>query len=73
MIRIRFTDDSSKRQALAYLAGRFTFKSWSTGEMIVPDGALPRLAQEGITFTVEGPASYEQVVQTIRVPPAAAV
>jgi hypothetical protein len=73
MIRIRFTDDASKRRALGYLLGRFSFKSWATGEMIVPDYALPSLAREGISFIVEGPATYEQLVPSIRNPPASAV
>jgi hypothetical protein len=73
MIRIRFTDQSMKRRALGYLAGRFSFKSWVTGEMLVPEYALPELAREGITFIVEGPATYEQITQAVRNPPASAV
>jgi hypothetical protein len=73
MIRIRFTDEASKRRALGYLAGRFSFKSWATGEMLVPDYALPCLAQEGISFVVEGPATYEQLIPSVRNPPASAV
>ncbi len=66
MIIIRFPDDASKRRALGYLAGRFSFKSWATGEMMVPPGALSALAVEGISFQVEGPASYEQVATPVR-------
>lgn len=73
MIRIRFTDDSAKRRALGYLAGRFSFKSWATGEMLVPEYALTPLALEGISFVVEGPATYEQIIQAVRNPPATAV
>ena len=73
MIRIRFTDEASKRRALGYLGGRFSFKSWATGEMMVPDYALSPMAREGISFTVEGPATYEQIIQAMRVPPASAV
>jgi hypothetical protein len=57
MIVIRFPDADAKRQALGKLPGRFTFKSWATGEMMVPEDALAFLAVEGIPFTVEGPAS----------------
>jgi hypothetical protein len=71
-IRIRFTDDASKRRALGYLMGRFSFKSWATGEMLVPDYALPCLAHEGIAFIVEGPATYEQLIPSLRNPPASA-
>ena len=60
MILIRFPSTESKRRALGSLAGRFAFKSWATGEMLVPEDALPFLAVEGVTFAVEGPATYEQ-------------
>jgi hypothetical protein len=73
MIRIRFTDEVSERRALGYLAGRFSFKSWATGETLVPDYALPALAREGISFLVEGPATYEQLIPSLRNPPASAV
>jgi hypothetical protein len=73
MIRIRFSDLDNKRRALGYLAGRFSFKSWATGEMLVPDYALSALANEGISFTVEGPATYEQLISAFRNPPASAI
>jgi hypothetical protein len=73
MIRIRFTDPQTERRALGYLAGRFSFKSWSSGEMIVPDPALSALAREGISFVAEGPATYEQLIPSLRNPPASAV
>jgi hypothetical protein len=73
MIRIRFSDLDNKRRALGYLAGRFSFKSWATGEMLVPDYALSALAKEGISFVVEGPATYEQLVTAFRNPPASAI
>jgi hypothetical protein len=43
------------------LPGRFSFKSWATGEMMVPENSLPFLAVEGIPFSVEGPANYERL------------
>ena len=49
MILIRFPDTDAKRSALAKLAGRFNFKSWANGDMLVPEDAV-----EGIPFTVEG-------------------
>lgn len=73
MIVIRFPDKTSKRRALGYLPGRFSFKSWASGEMIVPEAALPYLAFEGIRFSVEGPATYEHLIPTVRNPPASAV
>ena len=41
MILIRFPNTESKRSALAQLAGRFSFKSWASGEMLVLEDALP--------------------------------
>jgi len=66
MIRIRFPDDAAKRRALGFLAGRFSFKSWASGEMLISPYALPALAQEGISFIVEGPATYEQIIAAVR-------
>ena len=60
MIRIRFTDLDAKKRALGRLAGRLPFKSWATGEMLVPE-AQGFLATENISFQVEGPATYEQI------------
>src|SRR5687768_3547641 len=48
MILIRFPDAESKRRALGFLAGRFSFKSWASGEIIVQETALEHLATEGI-------------------------
>ena len=61
MIIIKFDDVAAKKKALGFLAGRFSFKSWATGEMLVPEAALAYLAHEGIRYTVEGPAPYEKV------------
>jgi hypothetical protein len=73
MIIIRFPDADSKRRALGFLAGRFSFKSWASGEMAVPETALAHLATEGISFSVEGPATYERLIAAVRNPPAAKV
>jgi hypothetical protein len=66
MILIRFPNPETKRVALGSLAGRFTFKSWASGEMLVPEDALPFLAVKGIAFSVEGPARYEQNGSAVR-------
>jgi len=66
MILIHFPGTATKRTALAQLAGRFSFKSWASGEMLVPEDALPFLAVQGVSFTVEGPASYEQNGSALR-------
>ncbi len=57
MIVIRFADPATKRRALGYLAGRFSFKSWANSETVVAEIALADLARAGIRFTVEGPAT----------------
>jgi hypothetical protein len=73
MIHIRFPDAASDRRAVGYLAGRFSFKSWNGGDMLVPEEALSWLAREGIPFFVEGPATYEQIISAVRNPAAAPV
>jgi hypothetical protein len=73
MILIRFPDVDAKRRALGFLAGRFSFKSWSSGELVVPDSALAYIAAESIPFSVEGPATYERLISAIRDPAAANV
>ena len=65
MMLIRFPDEAAKRKARGHLMGRFSFKTWATGEWIVPDCAIRSLALEGIPFNVEGPATYEQLVPAI--------
>jgi hypothetical protein len=72
MIIIRFPDEESKQRALGLLPGRFPGKSWATGEMMVPEEGLAFLAREGVKFTVEGPATYEQIA-SLRDPAAAKV
>jgi hypothetical protein len=73
MIRIRFPDSATERRGLGFLMGRYSFKSWANGETIVPDPALPALARAGISYTVVGPATYEQYAPTLRDPAAPAV
>jgi hypothetical protein len=66
LIRIRFPDRESKRRALGYLAGRFSFTSYATGEILVVETALSALALEGIPFTAEGPATYAEAIPAFR-------
>jgi hypothetical protein len=73
MVTIRFTDEAAKRRALGWLAGRFSFKSWAGEQMLVPEEALAQLAMQGIPFTVEGPATYEQIITSLRNAAAASV
>jgi hypothetical protein len=72
MIIIRFPDDQAKRRALGFLPGRYSFKSWASGEMMVPEEALASLANEGISFIAEGPATYDRFAP-LRDPAAVAV
>jgi hypothetical protein len=72
MVLIRFTDAQSKRQAMETLVGEFSFRSWSSGEMLVPEEALPCLAREDIPFSFEGSAAYERLA-SLRDPAAATV
>ena len=73
MISVQFPDREIKRKALGFLAGRFSFTTWKSGEVLVPDEALSPLAREGIRFTVEGTPNYGQAVPAIRDAAAAAV
>ena len=73
MVVIRFSDPESERRALGYLAGRFPFTTRSDGETLVPEAALPFLASENIPFFVQGAATYEHSVPSIRNPVAPAV
>ena len=73
MIRIHFSDRAAKRRAIAFLLGRFSFKSFKSGVMLVPEPALSCLARENISFVVEGSANYADFVPTIRDSAAAAI
>jgi len=61
MIIIRFADAETERRALGFLASRFPGKTWASGQTMVPEAALAPLAREGLRFTVEGSATYEQL------------
>jgi hypothetical protein len=58
-ILIRFPDKATELRALGKLIPRSSGKSWASGETAVPAQALGFLAEQGIKFTVSGPASYE--------------
>src|SRR5437868_2954198 len=58
MVLIRFPDIEIERRALGFLARRFSGKTWSSGQTLVPKAALAALRQEGIPFIVEGPATW---------------
>ena len=60
MVIIRFADPQMERRALGYLAGRFSFKTWATGDTMIPEAALAHLAAEGFEFTVKERAAMER-------------
>jgi hypothetical protein len=66
MIIVRFPTVEVRRRALAFLLGRFSGRSWRSGEVMVPEAALSHMAAEGMTFTVEGPATYERILKLNR-------
>ena len=63
MVIVRFPSVEMRRRALGYLLGRFSGRSWATGEVLVPEPALPHLAAEGIVFSVEGAATYGRILR----------
>ena len=44
MVILRFDNADEERRALGWLAGRFSFKSWDNGDLMVHEGVLPYLA-----------------------------
>jgi len=54
MILIRFPNEDAKDRALELLLGEYRFKSWKSGELLVPEEALPLLARENVPFAFEG-------------------
>jgi hypothetical protein len=66
MITIRFADRETEKRALAFLLGRFSGRVLKSGEHIVPEAALEALADQGIAFSVQGTAIYEQQVAALR-------
>jgi hypothetical protein len=62
MVIVRFPSVEMRRRALGYLLGRFSGRSWATGEVLVPEPALPHLAAEGIVFSVEGAGTYDRIL-----------
>lgn len=63
MVIVRFQTVEMRRRALGYLLGRFSGRSWASGEVLVPESALPHLAAEGLVFSVEGPGTYDRILR----------
>ena len=66
MVIITFPDRATLKKALGFLLGRFSGRVLKNGEHIVPEGALVALAEQGISFTVQGKASYEKQIAALR-------
>jgi hypothetical protein len=66
MIIIQFEDEETEAKALDFLIGRFAFKTWENGDLMLPEEALGKLAAQGIPFHVQGPATYEHFLPAIR-------
>jgi hypothetical protein len=66
MVIITFPDSETQKKALGFLLGRFSGTVLKSGEHIVPESALAALAQQNITFTSHGKASYEQQIAALR-------
>ena len=61
MVIVKFHDEATHRKALGFLMTQYSGHSWATGEVLVPEEALAPMAREGLTFTVEGPATHERI------------
>ena len=66
MVTIVFPDRETEKRALAFLLGRFSGRVSKSGEHLVPEAALEALAEQNITFTVKGKATYEQQMAALR-------
>jgi len=66
MITITFPDPETEKRALGFLLGRFSGRVLKSGEHLVPEAALEALADQNISFTVEGKSTYEQQIAPIR-------
>ncbi len=62
-----------RRAPGAGLAGRFSFKTWDNGDLMVHEAVLPYLTREGISFRVQGQETYEHFRPSIRDSAAASV
>jgi hypothetical protein len=66
MVMITFPDPDTEKRALGFLLGRFSGRVLRSGEHLIPETALEALAEQNITFTVKGKATYEQQLAAVR-------
>jgi hypothetical protein len=50
MVIIHFEDAEMEKRAMDFLAGRYSFKTWANGDLMLPAPALGELAAQGIAF-----------------------
>lgn len=65
MVTVTFPDRETEKRALGFLLGRFSGRVLKTGEHLVPEAALEALADQNISFTVIGKATYDQQIAAI--------
>ena len=58
MVTIVFPDRETEKRALGFLLGRFSGRVLRSGEHLVPEAALEALADQNISFTVKGKATF---------------
>jgi len=61
MILIRFPDEGAKDKDSQMLLGEYPIRSWRSGELLLPEEALPLLARKNMLFTFEGVEAYERI------------
>ena len=66
MVTITFPDRETEKRALGFLLGRFSGRVLKSGEHLVPEAALEALADQSISFTVQGKSTYEQQIAAVR-------
>ncbi len=65
MVIIRFEASEAEKLALDFLVGRYPFKTWANGDLMLPEAALGQLAVEGIPFRARGRATYEHFLPAL--------
>jgi len=66
VVTITFPDHDTEKRALGFLLGRFSGRVLKSGEHLVPEVALEVLADQSISFTVQGKSTYEQQMTAFR-------
>ena len=66
MVTITFPNRETEKQALAFLLGRFSGRVLRSGEHLVPEAALEALADQNISYTVKGKATYVEQLAALR-------